>query len=96
MTSEELFEELKALANEIGLKVRFETGNFEGGYCLLREQNLLVINRRTTIPRKIRTLSMGLNEFGLDSVSMPPALREAIEDEVAKVMQEMRAVPSAL
>ena len=91
MTSEEILEELKALSSEMGLKVRFENGNFEGGYCLLRDQNLLVINRRTSVPKKIRTLSLGLYEFGLDNVFVPPALREAIEDEVSKVLQESRA-----
>jgi hypothetical protein len=91
MTSEELLEELKALASEMGLKVRFETGNFEGGYCLLREQKMLVINRRTSVPKKNRVLSLGLHEFGLDAVYVSPALREAIEDEVSKVYQELRA-----
>ncbi len=75
----------------MGLKIRFETGNFEGGYCLLREEKMLVINRRSTIPRKNRTLAMGLYEYGLDNVFISPALRAAIEDEVAKVRQEMKA-----
>jgi len=90
MTSEELFESLKSLAGEMGLKLRFETGNFEGGYCLLREEKMLVINRRTTIPRKNRTLALGLNEFGLDKMFISPAVREAIEDELAKALQENR------
>ncbi len=84
MTHEELFEELKGLANELGIKVRFENGNFDGGYCLLREQRLLVLNRRFTVPKKIRTLAMGLNEYGLGDIFIRPALREAIEDELAK------------
>ena len=90
MTSEELFEGLKSLASEMGIKIRFETGNFEGGYCLLREEKMLVINRRTTIPRKNKTLALGLHEFGLDNIFIAPALREAIEDEVAKALQENR------
>ncbi|MEI8133564.1 MAG: hypothetical protein WCH46_00635 [bacterium] len=90
MTSEELLESLKALASEMGLKLRFETGNFEGGYCLLREEKMLVINRRSTITRKTRTLAIGLHEFGLDNIFIAPALREAIEDEVAKARQESR------
>ena len=90
MTSEELFEELKSLAQQMNLKVRFETGNFEGGYCLLREERMLVINRRTTIPRKNRTLALGLNEYGLDNIFITPALRAAIEDELAKAVQETK------
>jgi hypothetical protein len=90
LTSEELFESLKSLASEMGLKLRFETGNFEGGYCLLREEKMLVINRRSTITRKTRTLALGLHEFGLDKVFIAPAVRAAIEDEVAKALQENR------
>ena len=74
----------------MGLKIRFETGNFEGGYCLLREEKMLVINRRTTIPRKNRTLALGLHEYGLDNVYVSPAVRLAIDDEVAKSLQENR------
>jgi hypothetical protein len=91
MTSEVLLEELKSLASTLGLKVRFETGNFDGGYCLLRDEKLLVINRRSTMPRKIRTLALGLSEFGLENVYVTPAVREAIEDERAKALQESRA-----
>ena len=74
----------------MGLKIRFETGNFEGGYCLLREEKMLVINRRTTIPRKNKTLALGLYEYGLDNTFVTPAVRAAIEDEVAKAHQENR------
>jgi hypothetical protein len=84
MTHEELFEELKGLASELGIKVRFENGNFDGGYCLLREERLLVLNRRVTVPKKIRTLALGLAEYGLGDIFIRPALREAIEDEIAK------------
>jgi hypothetical protein len=91
MTAEVLLEELKALALTVGVKVRFETGNFDGGYCLLREERLLVINRRSNVTRKIRTLALGLSEYGLDSTFVPPAVREAIDDELAKALQEARA-----
>jgi hypothetical protein len=91
MTAEVLLEELKALALTVGVKVRFETGNFDGGYCLLREERLLVINRRSNVTRKIRTLALGLSEYGLDSTFVPPAIREAIDDELAKALQEARA-----
>jgi hypothetical protein len=89
MTHEELFEELKGLANELKIRVRFETGHFDGGYCLLREERLLVLNRKATVPKKIKTLALGLNEYGLGDVFIRPALREAIEDEIAKAMKEM-------
>ncbi len=88
MTNEEFFEELKAVAGELGIRVRFETGDFDGGYCLLREEKMLVLNRRSTVPKKIRTLSLGLAEYGLNGTYVKPNVREAIEDEIAKAMRE--------
>jgi len=88
MTNEELFEELKSVASELGIRVRFETGDFDGGYCLLREEKMLVLNRRSTVPKKIRTLSLGLSEYGLEGIFVKPNVREAIEDELAKVLRE--------
>jgi hypothetical protein len=91
MTAEVLLEELKSLAGELGVKVRFENGNFDGGYCLLRTERLLVINRRSNVTRKIRTLALGLSEYGLEAAYISPALREAIDDEIAKALAESRA-----
>jgi hypothetical protein len=91
MTAEVLLEELKSLAGELGVKVRFENGNFDGGYCLLRTERLLVINRRSNVTRKIRTLALGLSEYGLEEAYISPALREAIDDEIAKALAESRA-----
>ena len=91
MTNEEFFEELKVVASELGIKVRFETGDFDGGYCLLREEKMLVLNRRATVPKKIRTLALGLTEYGLEGVFIKPMVREAIEDEIAKAMREATA-----
>jgi hypothetical protein len=88
MTNEELFEDLKALSVELGIRVRFEQGDFDGGYCLLREERLLVLNRRANLTKKIRTLALGLTEYGLGDIFIRPAVREAIEDEVAKAKRE--------
>jgi hypothetical protein len=88
MTNEELFEELKSVADELGIRVRFETGDFDGGYCLLREKKMLVLNRRFTVPKKIRTLALSLTEYGLEGVYVKPTVREAIEDEIAKQLRE--------
>lgn len=92
MTNEELFEELKALAVELGIRVRFEHGNFDGGYCLLREEKMLVLNRKANVVKRIKTLALGLNEYGLGDTFIRPALREAIEDEIAKAANEAASV----
>jgi len=64
----------------MGAKVRFERGDFKGGYCLLEERKMIVINKLTTTQRKIMILSSALKDLGIDDVYLTPKLREIIEE----------------
>jgi len=77
---EELFEELKALSAQLGAVVRFEKGDFKGGYCLLKESKFIVINKGAALQRKVIILSMALKELGVDQVYLSPRLREIIDE----------------
>ncbi len=35
---------LEDLLNESGFSVRYEKGQFQGGYCVLRDQQLIIVN----------------------------------------------------
>jgi hypothetical protein len=37
-----ILEDLKSLASEMGAKVRFERGDFKGGYCLVKDSRIIV------------------------------------------------------
>jgi len=84
MKQEELVQDLEDVARQIGITIRFEQGNFEGGYCILKEQKLLLINRRLLPVRKASVLAAALREIGLENVFLKPALRAYIEDEAAR------------
>ncbi len=84
MKHEELIEELHALAAQMGVTIRYERGDFEGGYCILRDQRILLINRRLAPSRKAALLAVAVQEIGLDNVYPKPVVRAYIEDEVAK------------
>jgi hypothetical protein len=75
---------------QLGVTIRYERGDFEGGYCVLKEQKLLLVNRRLLPLRKSAVLALALHEIGLENVFLKPAVREYIEDEVAKAA---RSVP---
>lgn len=77
---ESLLDDLKSLANQMGASVRFERGDFKGGYCILKESKVIVINKLATLQRKVTTLAAALNELGVDKVYLPPKLREIIEE----------------
>ena len=85
MKHEELIQELHEIAQQLGVTVRYERGDFEGGYCILKEQRLLLINRRLLPQRKASVLAAAMHDIGLDNVYVKPALRGFIDDEVAKL-----------
>lgn len=79
---EEIFQELKALAQQLGATVRFEKGDFKGGYCLLKESKVIVINKLANLQRKTMILSAALKELGIDQIYLTPKLREFINEKV--------------
>lgn len=92
MKHDELIEELHDIARQLGVTIRYERGDFEGGYCILKEQKLLLVNRRLMPQRRASVLATAMHEIGLDNVYLKPALRGYIEDEVAR---SRPAVPHA-
>jgi len=90
MKADEIIEELLDVARQIGVTVRFEKGDFEGGYCVLRDQRLVLINKRLMPSRKASTLALALQNIGLETVFLKPAIRQFIEDEAVKASREAR------
>lgn len=77
---EEILQELKAVADQLGATVRFEKGDFKGGYCIVHDKKIIVINKMTNLQRKVMILSTALKELGTDSIYITPKIREVIEE----------------
>jgi hypothetical protein len=77
---EELIQELKSVALQLGAEVRFERGDFKGGYCILNDNKVIVVNKMATLQRKVIILSMALKEIGVDEIYLTPRLRDVIEE----------------
>jgi hypothetical protein len=77
---EEVIQDLKAVALQLGAEVRFEKGDFKGGYCLLKENKVIVINKFANLQRKVMILSMALKELGVDNIYLNPRVREIIDE----------------
>jgi hypothetical protein len=90
MKHEEMIQELQDVARQLGITVRFDQGNFEGGYCILRTQQLLLVNRRLQPGRKASVLAKALREIGLETVFVKPAVRAYIDDETARGQKAAR------
>ncbi len=80
----QMLAELEDVASRLGYKVRYEKGNFEGGYCLLRDSKLLVVNSRNEIERRIIIVAKSLKLIGIDDLFVKPGVREIIERESSR------------
>jgi len=84
MTQEQILSELEELARNCDIAIRYEKGDFDGGFCVLKAERMIVVNKRLTTPRRTSVLAQGLAEVGIDEIYLKPAVREYIEDELAR------------
>ena len=77
---ESILQDLKQLAHEMGAKVRFERGDFKGGYCILREDKTIVINKLSTLQKKVMILTAALKDLGIKEHYIQPRIREIIDE----------------
>jgi len=90
MNYTQLISELEDLARQFAIQLRYEKGDFEGGYCVLKAQKVLVVNKRLHDARKASSLAQALAEYGIETTYIKPSLREYIEDEVAKLAKSQK------
>jgi len=80
-----LLSELEEIVQRLGYKLRYEKGDFEGGYCLLKESHLFVINSRNETEKRVAIIAKNIKELGIDDIFIKPQVREVIERENSKV-----------
>jgi hypothetical protein len=84
MTVEETLSELEIVAHDMGVHIRYEKGDFDGGYCLLRDERIIVVNKKLNSNRKASVLSQAFGELGIENIYIKPAIRLFIEDELVR------------
>jgi hypothetical protein len=58
---------LEELISESDYILRYEKGNFKSGYCLLKEQKIMIVNKFYTTEGKINALLDILKSLELDT-----------------------------
>jgi hypothetical protein len=58
---------LEEMIGESDYVLRYEKGNFKAGYCLLREQKIMIVNKFFTTEGKINALLDILKGISLDT-----------------------------
>jgi hypothetical protein len=84
MKEEELLLEIEQAAQDMGLRIRYEKGDFDGGYCILRDENIIVVNKKLSPIKKCSVIAQALGDFGIDDIYMKPIVRTYVEDEIVR------------
>ncbi len=91
MKPEKILEDLKIVAEQIGVHVIIDKGNFVGGHCLVYEQRKIVLNRHLPTDVKAAKLAQGLGQFSLEEVQLKPPVRDFIERERLRLREREQA-----
>ncbi len=78
MKDEQLLEELEKVATRFDITVRYEDGDFKGGLCRLKNESIIIINKKFLVEQKIAFLARELSTLELDKVYILPKIREHI------------------
>ncbi|HMQ67541.1 MAG TPA: hypothetical protein PKA90_00540 [Ignavibacteria bacterium] len=79
-----LIDELTEVLDKLGYSVRIEKGVFRGGFCLLREQKLFLLNKNLDQDKKISILVKNIAGIGIEGIFLKPNIRELVEKETGE------------
>lgn len=84
MKTPQIVKELEEAAEQLGVRVRREKGNFRGGFCMRNEEEFLMLNRVHPPEVHLAILAEAMRSMDVDSVYMKPIVRQALEDAWAR------------
>jgi len=80
MNKNKLYNEFEDLAIKLGFRIIKGKGDFKGGSCIIKDEKVIVVNKRKPIEQKLKILASCFNEIDLDGIYIVPALRAFIEE----------------
>ena len=84
MKTPQIVKELEEVAEQLGVRVRREKGNFRGGICVRDGEEFLMLNRVHPPEVHLAILAESLRALDVESVFMKPLVRQALEDAWAR------------
>ncbi len=89
MKPEHIFQELKDLAEKLGVTVSEQSFRHTGikvtsGLCKVKGQDLLIIDKHKSVHKKIKIMAFHLAKIPHENVFIVPAIRELLEKHYAQ------------
>ena len=80
MKSQIIYNKLCSIAKSLDIKIIKGKGNFKGGSCVYKEENIIVLNHNKPIEDRIRNLAFGLLEFNFDLINLDSNIKTLLEE----------------
>ncbi len=80
--TQSLLNRMEGILEKSGFKVRYEKGNFKGGYCILEKEYVVVVNKFFSLEGKINTL--------VDAIEALPISTDLLTQEEQKLFYQLR------
>ncbi len=81
MKTKDLYSELIEIAKTLGITVRRENGNFKTGFALLKDEELIIINKSASLETAASAIARSLPADAVSAIYIKPVVREFIEKE---------------
>jgi hypothetical protein len=75
-------EKLQAILKTQDYSIRYEKGNFKGGYCIVMQEKMIIINKFFPLESKINTMIEIIRDLEMDD--------EKLSEDQMKMVQKLR------
>lgn len=75
---------IESIFEALGYTVRYEKGQFNSGYCMVQNRNIVVVNKFFELKERIRTL-----KAVLATIAIPAEIQ--LDQKAAKLLQAIRS-----
>jgi hypothetical protein len=80
--TQNLLTKIENIIEKSGFKIRYEKGNFKGGYCVIEHEYIVVVNKFFPLEGKINTL--------IEAIETLPIKTEILNNEEQKLYFQLR------
>ena len=80
MSPKKIYNNLLEISKQLNIKIIKGKGNFKGGSCVYKEENIIVLNHNKPLEVRLKNLALSLLNFDLKTVKIDIKTKQILED----------------
>ena len=80
MSQKKVYNNLLEISKQLNIKIIKGKGNFKGGSCVYKEENIIVLNHNKPLEVRLKNLALSLLNFDLKTVKIDIKTKQILED----------------